>query len=63
MRSMYWYALTPVVVVFGGLVFLTMPYLALAVLAIVVFLALKALARAIGLAIKHRWQMRSSGPA
>jgi hypothetical protein len=60
---MYWYALTPVVVVFGGLVFLTMPYLAPAVLAIVAFLALKALVRAIGLAISHRWQMRTSGPA
>jgi uncharacterized membrane protein HdeD (DUF308 family) len=61
MRSMYWYALTPVVVIFGGLVFLTMPYLALAALAIVAFLAVRGLVRAIALAVSHRWHMRTSG--
>jgi hypothetical protein len=38
MRLMYWYGVTPVVVLVGTLVFLTIPYLALAVLAIVLFL-------------------------
>ena len=47
MRSMYWYALTPVVVIFGGLVFVTIPYLALAVLTIVLLGTLAALAWAI----------------
>jgi hypothetical protein len=47
MRSMYWYALTPVVLVFGGLVFVMVPYLALAVFAILLFLALAKLTRAI----------------
>jgi uncharacterized membrane protein len=67
MRLMYWYGLTPVVVVFGTLVFLTIPYLALAVLAIIALGALAALAWAIvavpymlGHAVRRRWQARSS---
>jgi CBS domain containing-hemolysin-like protein len=47
MRLMYWYAVAPIVIVFGGLVFLTIPYLAIAVLAIAAFLALKKLVWAI----------------
>jgi len=47
MRFMYWYGVMPVVFVFGTLVFLTIPYLALAVLAIVVFLAVAELVRGI----------------
>jgi hypothetical protein len=50
---MHWYAVTPVVIVFGTLVFLTVPYLALAVLAIVSVLALAALAWAI-VAVPYR---------
>src|SRR5262249_46661572 len=66
MRSLYWYSLMPVVIVFGGLVFLTIPYLALAVLPI----ALAWLARAIGAvqsryarATSRRWQVRRSASA
>ena len=69
MRLMYWYALTPVVIVFGGLVFLTMPYLALAVLTIVSLGALAGLAWAIvavpymlGHAISRRWHGHAAGP-
>ena len=65
MRSMYWYALTPVVVIFGGLVFVTIPYLALAVLTIVLLGTLAALAWAIvsvpymlSRAISDRWHGR-----
>ena len=65
MRLMYWYSLTPVVIVFGGLVFLTIPYLALAVLAIISLGVLAALAWAIvavpyllGHAISRRWRGR-----
>jgi drug/metabolite transporter (DMT)-like permease len=70
MRLMYWYALTPVVVIFGGLVFLTAPYLALAVLTIIALGLLAALVWAIvavpymlGHAISRRWQARSSSTA
>jgi hypothetical protein len=69
MRLMYWYALTPVVIVFGGLVFLTIPYLALAVLTIVSLGALVGLAWAIvavpymlGHAISRRWHGQGAGP-
>ena len=47
MRLMYWYGVMPVIVLFGTLVFLTIPFLALAVLTIVVFLALTTLVRGI----------------
>ena len=47
MRLMHWYSLTPVVIVFGTLVFLTVPYLALAVLTLVTLVGLAALTRAI----------------
>ena len=60
MRLMYWYGLTPIVVVVGLLVFLTIPYLALAVLAIVVFLALTALVRAI-VALPYRLRRAING--
>ena len=69
MRLMYWYALTPVVVVFGGLVFLTIPFLALAVLTIAALGALAGLAWAIvavpyvvGRAISRRWHDHGAGP-
>jgi hypothetical protein len=67
MRLMYWYGVTPIVVVVGSLVFLTMPYLALAVLVIVALGALAALAWALvavpymlGHAIRRRWHARGS---
>ena len=63
----YFYAWTPLVIVVGTIVFITIPYLALAVLTIVSFLALARLARAIAAvpymlsrAIDRRWQARSS---
>ncbi len=63
----YFYAWTPLVIVVGTIVFLTIPYLALAVLTIVSFLALKKLAWAIvgvlytlSRAISRRWQGRIS---
>jgi hypothetical protein len=66
MRLMYWYALTPVVIVFGGLVFLTIPFLALAVLTIVSLGAVAGLAwaivslpRMLTRAISRRWHARS----
>ena len=69
MRLMYWYAVTPVVIVFGGLVFLTIPYLALAMLTIVSLGALAGLAWAIvavpymlGHAISRRWHGRGAAP-
>jgi hypothetical protein len=69
MRLMYWYSLTPVVIVFGGLVFLTIPFLALAVLTIVSLGALAGLAWAIvalpymlGHAISRRWHGHGAGP-
>ena len=61
MRLMYWYGVTPVVVVVGLLVFLTIPYLALAVLAIAAFLALAALVRAI-VALPYRLGRAIKGP-
>ncbi len=63
MRLLYWYALTPVVIVFGGLVFLTMPYLALAVLAIAVAWlawAIVAVPYRLARATSRRWQVRRS---
>src|SRR5262245_26959571 len=66
MRSLYWYSLMPIVVVFGGLVFLTMPYLALAVLAIaVVWLAWKivTLPYRLARATSRRWQVRAGASA
>jgi hypothetical protein len=60
MRLMYWYAVAPVVVLVGTLVFLTIPYLALAVLAILVFLALAALVRAIVLLPYRLWWRHQS---
>ena len=69
MRLMYWYSLTPVVIVFGGLVFLTVPYLALAVLTIVSLGALAALVWAIlavpymlGHAVSRRWHGHGARP-
>jgi hypothetical protein len=44
---MYWYGLMPIVIVFGSIVFLTIPYLALAALVLVAFGALVALVWAI----------------
>jgi hypothetical protein len=62
----YFYAGTPVVIVFGTAVILTIPYLALLVLLVVSLVALAALARAIvsvafrlSGAISRRWQGRS----
>jgi len=60
MRLMYWYGVTPVVVVVGMLVFLTIPYLALAVLAIGLFLALAALVRAL-VALPYRLRHSING--
>jgi hypothetical protein len=62
---MYWYGLMPVVIVVGTIVFLTIPYLALAVLAIVSLVALAAWAIVavpymLGRAISRRLQGRSS---
>jgi len=56
MRSLYWYSLLPVVIVFGGLVFLTIPYVALAVLVIAVVVVPYRLVRA----TSRRWQVRRS---
>lgn len=63
----YFYAWTPLVIVVGTIVFLTIPYLALAVLTIVSLVAVGRLVRAIvavpymlGRAISRRWQGRSS---
>jgi hypothetical protein len=60
MRSMYWYAVAPVVIVFGGLIFLTIPYLALAVLTIALGWAAVAVTRRLRRAITHRSQAASS---
>jgi hypothetical protein len=63
----YFYAWTPLVILVGTMVFLTIPYLALAVLTIVSLVALKKLAWAIvgmlymlSRSISRRWQERSS---
>jgi hypothetical protein len=63
----YFYAWTPLVIVVGTIVFLTIPYLALALLTIVSLVALKKLAWTIvgvlytlSRAISRRWQGRSS---
>lgn len=62
----YFWAWTPVVIVFGTAVILTIPYLALIVLLVVSLVAVAALARAIvsvafmlSGAISRRWQGRS----
>jgi hypothetical protein len=62
----YFWAWTPVVIVFGTAVILTIPYLALIVLLVVSLVALAALTRAIvsvafmlSGAISRRWQGRS----
>jgi hypothetical protein len=57
---MYWYSVAPVVIVFGGLIFLTIPYLALAVLTIALGWAIVAVLRRLGRAISHRGQAESS---
>jgi len=60
MRLMYWYAVAPVVIVFGGLIFLTIPYLALAVVTIALGWAIVAVPRRLARAIRHRWQAGST---
>ena len=65
-RSWYFYALSPVVIVVGTAVLLTIPYLAVVVLAAVVLVLVAALAWAavflpikLGRAIGRRWSDRS----
>ena len=59
MRLMYWYAVAPVFIVFGVLIFFTIPYLALAVLTIALGWAIVAVSRRLGRVI-HRSQPGSS---